>query len=94
MSNLPEFEYKVHYNEKCDVLTKLMDSNGEMAGVVVKLVNYDNLGTVRCAARMLHNSTFYGYDIVVEEKFGQSKKIKKSVRKSRVPVEKKKSFVN
>ena len=33
-------------------------------------------------------------DIVVEEKFGQSKKIKKSVRKSRVPVEKKKSFVN
>ena len=94
MSNLPEFEYKVHYNENCDVLTKLMDSNGEMAGVVVKLVNYDNLGTVRCAARMLHNSTFYGYDIVVEEKFGQSKKIKKSVRKSRVPVEKKKSFVN
>ena len=94
MSNLPEFQYKVHYNENCDVLTKLKDSNGEMAGVVVKLVNYDNLGTVRLAAGMMCNSTFYGYDIVVEERFSKSKKIKKSVKKSRYPVEKKKSFIN
>ena len=74
MSNLPGFEYTVHYNENCDVLTKLMDSNGEMEEVVVKLVNYDNLRMVRCAARMMHNSTFFGYDLMVEEKFGQFKK--------------------